>query len=111
MSSMTGNPRVFIWIALALVLWLNWEAWMRDYAPATPPTPVASTQNGSPAVPPPASLGSSVPQASTSASPASAADKTPAPATGSTAASAPTVEATGAAPSGGKVHVLTDVLD
>ena len=70
---MTGNPRVFIWIALALVLWLNWEAWMRDYAPATPPTPAASTQSGSSAVPPPASLGSSVPQASTSSSPASAA--------------------------------------
>ena len=108
---MTGNPRVFIWIALALVLWLNWEAWMRDYAPATPPTPVASTQSGSSAVPPPASLGSSVPQASTSSSPASAADKTPAPATGSTAASAPTVEANGTVPAGGKVHVLTDVLD
>ncbi len=28
------NQRVFIWAALALVLWLNFLAWQRDYAPA-----------------------------------------------------------------------------
>lgn len=35
------NQRVFVWAALALVLWLNYLAWQRDYAP--PPVPAAST--------------------------------------------------------------------
>ncbi|HEU4623539.1 MAG TPA: membrane protein insertase YidC [Steroidobacteraceae bacterium] len=106
---MTGNPRVFIWIALALVLWLNWEAWMRDYAPPTPPTPAASTQSGQAKTP---TLGESIPQASTPSA-ASGADKTPAPATGSAPASPPgqQVEAANGVPSGGSVHVRTDVLD
>ena len=30
------NQRVFLWAALALVLWLNYMAWERDYAPAAP---------------------------------------------------------------------------
>ena len=28
------NQRVFVWAALALVLWLNYITWQRDYAPA-----------------------------------------------------------------------------
>src|SRR6185436_18188267 len=34
------NQRVFIWAALALVLYLNFMAWQKDYAPA----PIAPTQ-------------------------------------------------------------------
>ena len=30
---MTNNPRIYLWIALALVVWLNYDAWMRDYGP------------------------------------------------------------------------------
>jgi len=33
------NQRIFVWAALALVLWLNYVAWQRDYAPP-PPVPV-----------------------------------------------------------------------
>jgi YidC/Oxa1 family membrane protein insertase len=34
------NQRVFVWAALALVLWLNFLAWQRDYAvPSTPAAP------------------------------------------------------------------------
>src|SRR5262245_9013177 len=107
MSSMTANPRVFVWIALALILWLNWEAWMRDYAPATPPTPAASTQSGQPGAKP--SGLDTVPQASAPSSTNTAADKTSTP---TTTGSAPAqVEAANAVPTGGKVHVLTDVLD
>ena len=44
------NQRVFIWAALALVLYLNYDAWQRDYAPA-PIAPAAaapsSAANGS----------------------------------------------------------------
>ncbi|MDY0066256.1 MAG: membrane protein insertase YidC [Steroidobacteraceae bacterium] len=37
------NQRVFVWAALALVLWLNYLAWQRDYAPpAAPPAPAAT---------------------------------------------------------------------
>jgi YidC/Oxa1 family membrane protein insertase len=35
------NQRVFVWAALALVLWLNYLAWQRDYAP--PPVPAATS--------------------------------------------------------------------
>jgi YidC/Oxa1 family membrane protein insertase len=109
---MTGNPRIFIWIALALVLWLNWEAWMRDYTPATPPTAAASTQSG-PNGTKPSSLSDAVPQASSTAAARAATDKTPSPAAGSAPGATPAqVEASDATtPTGGKVHVLTDVLD
>jgi YidC/Oxa1 family membrane protein insertase len=40
------NQRVFIWAALALVLYLNFIAWEKDYAPA-PAAPVTSTQSQS----------------------------------------------------------------
>jgi YidC/Oxa1 family membrane protein insertase len=46
------NQRVFVWAALALVLWLNYLAWERDYAPApvvAPPAQTASTTQGAPA--------------------------------------------------------------
>jgi YidC/Oxa1 family membrane protein insertase len=38
------NQRVFVWAALALVLWLNYQAWQRDYAPA-PIAPAAAAPN------------------------------------------------------------------
>ena len=30
---MTTNPRVFLWLALLLLGWINYETWVRDYAP------------------------------------------------------------------------------
>ena len=30
---MNNNPRIYLWIALALVGWLNYQAWMTDYGP------------------------------------------------------------------------------
>ena len=29
-----NNPRLFLWVALALILFLNFETWQHDYAPA-----------------------------------------------------------------------------
>lgn len=43
------NQRVFIWAALALVLWLNYLAWQSDYAPAPAEPPPAVTENAKPA--------------------------------------------------------------
>src|SRR3569833_3365733 len=48
-THMSNNPRIYIWGALALVVFLNYQAWMTDYGPKpganttfsgqTPPTP------------------------------------------------------------------------
>jgi YidC/Oxa1 family membrane protein insertase len=102
-----GNPRVFLWLALALALWLNYEAWVKDYHPietasiTSPASP--TTTNGS------TKLSQAVPQASTTApstSRSSTAPPLPTAATGSPAEqSAATPGATGT------VHVRTDVLD
>src|SRR4030095_4022145 len=37
------NQRIFVWAALALVLWLNYTTWQRDYA--TSPVAPAATQS------------------------------------------------------------------
>jgi YidC/Oxa1 family membrane protein insertase len=94
-----ANQRLLLWAGLALVLWLNYQAWQKDYAapPATQaPVPGAST----PAAPLPQALDQSVPglPAATGESPAPAAAETPvAPAAIPAAAT--------------DIRVLTDVLD
>ena len=42
------NQRLFLWIALAFVAFLNWQAWQIDYGPTPPP---AATADGTPADP------------------------------------------------------------
>ena len=37
------NQRVFIWAALAVLLWLNYTTWQRDYAPQAAPVTAATT--------------------------------------------------------------------
>ena len=93
---MMQNPRVFLWIGLALVFWLNYEAWLRDYAPkAQPPAAAAASPASQPkdTVPTPY-----------------------APSAGQPSATAPTAGATAIAqeeaPAGApKIYVRTDVLD
>ena len=99
-----ANQRIFLWAALALVLWFNYDAWQRDYAPAPPLAPSATapseTPGAAPSAIPPASTLDEVPKpASTDAAPAPAATEPTA------AAAEPTVD------SGNDVRVLTDVLD
>jgi YidC/Oxa1 family membrane protein insertase len=98
---MTNNPRVFLWLALALALWLNYEAWNRDYSVLSPTSQTASSnqKSGAPAAP---GLGDAVPQA-----PSSTASTTPQPAT----AAPPVEQSTGIPAATGTVHVKTDVLD
>lgn len=95
---MMQNPRVFLWIGLALVLWLNYEAWLKDYAPKSSGATAAGTQNVAP-VP---ALKDTVPEAY---SPASG-QQAPAQAT---AAAGPSAE--GTSEDAGKIRVRTDVLD
>jgi YidC/Oxa1 family membrane protein insertase len=121
-----NNPRIFLWGALALILYVDYDAWMRDYAPKlTASTSAASEQHPGAAAPGP-DLGSRVPQApaatgsagsagtaGTASAGAAAATSTPAtaPAAGSatgTGADATEAQAAAGAP---LVHVRTDVLD
>ncbi len=99
------NPRLYLWIGFALLLFLNFQAWMRDYGSLTPAAsgtgPVAQ---GAPA--PGADLRNRIPSAGPAAT-----EQPPAPgeaAAAAAAAEAPQASAHAAAP---LVHVRTDVLD
>ncbi|HEY1283224.1 MAG TPA: membrane protein insertase YidC [Steroidobacteraceae bacterium] len=105
MSSL--NPRIILWIALAVVLYLNYEAWTRDYAPPPAVTSSGAAANGA------GSLGNSVPQAaSTPAVEAPTSAPPVAPPAAAAPAAAPGAPApSGLSPTAPKVRVLTDVLD
>ena len=99
--------RLMLWGALAAILLLNYEAWMKDYAPASPPI-AAQSEAASTAAPPANTLGQTVPQAAPSA-PAGAAPSA------AQSAPAPPRPETDAAPAAGEaagsVRVTTDVFD
>jgi YidC/Oxa1 family membrane protein insertase len=100
---MMQNPRLFLWIGLAFVLWLNYQAWLQDYAPP-PGTPVARAATSSADAPvesPAEALNAAVPQAS---GPEVASPAAPSATTGIA-----TVAET--APQGSVIRVRTDVLD
>ena len=99
-TRMTNNIRFFLWLALALTLWINYQQWQIDYGPKPVPAAAATTATGETK---PADLGDNVPKAAQSASAAPA-----------SAAAAPTpanvpVEAA-VAQTGEKIRVVTDVL-
>ena len=58
---MMQNPRVFLWIGLALVLFMNYQAWLRDFS-----APTSTTTSGAAAANTAASggLSDTVPQVS-----------------------------------------------
>jgi YidC/Oxa1 family membrane protein insertase len=95
------QPRALLWVGLALLVWLNVNAWMKDYVPAKPPaaTPAAES-TAVPGTEAPASvLSNEMPAVAGEAKPAADAPVTP-PGPGESAAA-----------TSGKVHVVTDVLD
>lgn len=95
------NQRIFAWAALALVLWLNYEAWKRDYSPR-PAIPVPAESAPAPQTPAPVApaLDRTVPAPSSPAAPS---------------AEVPVAQVSAvpseAAASNGDIRVLTDVLD
>ena len=110
------NIRMLLWIALAAILYLNYEAWMHDYPASGQRGSAGQSASGTPGAA--GNLGDSVPQAASSAAP---------PATGgaaATAASPPAAVSSAepfAAPPAGvapapadtasqPVHVTTDVF-
>src|ERR1700736_6763988 len=103
------NTRMLLWIALAAILYFNYEAWMHDY-PAIPERgSVATSVTGAPDT-----LGDSVPQAASTAAPPALRPAAPAAAPPAAAdAFAPPPAATPAPDAGSsqRVHVVTDVLD
>jgi YidC/Oxa1 family membrane protein insertase len=91
------NQRLFVWAALALVLWMNYTAWQRDYA--APPVP-AATQSS--AATPNAAPTDSLPQLPTESATPAQPSATPAP--------APEQPVETAENNAGVVRVVTDVL-
>lgn len=108
--STINNPRIFLWGALALLLFVDYDAWMRDYgAPAAAAAPQAASGARPGRAPAPADeLANRVPEAA-SAAPGSAATGATAPA--STAAAVPQAAGAPESSSAPLVRVRTDVLE
>ena len=100
-----NNPRMFLWIGLALLLWMNVIQWNKDYG-ASPPPPETVAQAPQSGVTP-ANGGSAAQLPAIPAAPADAA----APAEGAAPAPAPGVPPPAVVTQAPRVHVLTDVLD
>ncbi|HXN79758.1 MAG TPA: membrane protein insertase YidC, partial [Steroidobacteraceae bacterium] len=116
-NNLTANLRLYLWGALAILLFYNYQAWMRDYAP--PPESVAATPAPAGASPPTApgqpDLASHVPDA-TKGAPAAGAHHdsgagAPSAAASAGSAAAPPATPADAAAAAPVVHVRTDVLD
>ncbi|HVN46221.1 MAG TPA: membrane protein insertase YidC [Steroidobacteraceae bacterium] len=108
-----GNLRLYLWAALAMLLFYDYQVWVRDYAPP-PAAPAAAPSTVTPGSPPAAgTLGSRVPEVAPPAA------ESPAPATAGSGSTPGTVSATPAAGAATAatgaaapvVHVRTDVLD
>src|ERR1700694_1367042 len=107
------NTRMLLWIALAAILYLNYEAWMHDYPSSGPRDNSGQSAAGAPGSA--STLGDSVPQAASSAAPPAT------PATAPTAAAPTPTESFTASPASATpapddspsqpVHVRTDVFD
>ncbi len=94
------NQRVFVWAALALLLWLNYTTWQRDYAPQAAPVAASQTPGATPAAPStdtlpelPSETSTPTPTPQSSSAPAAPQQQVEAPANGASV-----------------IHVTTDVL-
>ncbi|MGH8297636.1 MAG: membrane protein insertase YidC, partial [Steroidobacteraceae bacterium] len=108
---MNKNPRFYVWLALAVVLWLNYTTWQHEFPPQ--PVPAVASSQTTPTKQP-SSLANSVPQAQPAGAP-SAAPVTPAPAEAAAppapaAAGIPAVKPAASA-NAPVIHVHTDVYD
>jgi YidC/Oxa1 family membrane protein insertase len=104
---------MLLWVALAAVLYFNYEAWMRDY-PAAGQRDAAGQSAGTPGNS--STLGDSVPQAASSAAPPATPANTaaaPAPSAAPDSFAAPPASAPSAPDDSASqpLHITTDVLD
>jgi YidC/Oxa1 family membrane protein insertase len=105
---MTSNlPRYALWIILGFALWLNYEAWLKDY------TAVDAAATAAAARAPVGGLAAEIPQSESASAPGSASG--PAAATNAagatTAAPANSLSTAAGVAAAPAVHVHTDVLD
>jgi YidC/Oxa1 family membrane protein insertase len=109
------NSRMLLWVALAAILYLNYEAWMHDYPAAGQRDAASQSAAGGPGAA--SNLGDSVPQAASSAAPPA-----PAPSTATTLGKPPSPAAEPFTPppagtpapddsASQPVHVSTDVFN
>ena len=84
------NQRLFLFVALSLILLLIWQAWLQDYGPKTAPTVATALAQTAPA-------------------PAAAPDVPNAAA--QTAAAPSATPAAANIPAGQRIHIITDLLD
>jgi len=105
---MSAQIRIVLWVALAVLAWLNLQAWTKDYATAVQETPPA-------AEPAPSATGPNPQDGLSAEVPAVTGEAAPAGPAGPASTTAPAVPAPGsvsaAVAEAGKVHILTDVLD
>ncbi|MGH8222666.1 MAG: membrane protein insertase YidC [Woeseiaceae bacterium] len=95
-----NQPRILLWGAFLLLLWLNFEAWRRDYAPEAPPAPAGQTATDADAPAEKANgLAEDIPEVTQGAPPPA----------GEATAVPEVTAARGEGP--GTIHILTDVLD
>jgi len=113
-THMSNNPRIYLWIALALVVFLNYQAWMTDYGPKPGANTAASAQTSTAPSNTAASttdLSNKIPQASPTQQPGTASNKPTPPAASTTATQTAASAAVADAAAAQVVHVHTDVLD
>jgi YidC/Oxa1 family membrane protein insertase len=104
-NNLAGNLRIYLWGALALLLFYDYQAWMHDYAPPPVSATAAPAAGAAPGAAPSNELGNRIPEVPAASAPAPA---SAAPVSAGAAAASPAVEASAGAP---VVHVRTDVLD
>jgi len=101
------NQRIFIWLGLLFILWLNVDAWMKDYGNPLTPTPTATPATAekqapsaqTPSAEPASGLTDSLPEIGSVASAAAS------------STTAPPEAATEMHQAGATVRLVTDVLD
>jgi YidC/Oxa1 family membrane protein insertase len=106
-----NNSRIYLWLALAFVLYLNYTTWQRDYPPH--PVVVTAASQTTPSKQP-SSLANSIPQAqqpgASSTAPAPVTPSPPPPTATAAAAGIPAVKPAASA-NAPLIHVHTDVYD
>ena len=63
-SFFPNNPRIYLWVALGLLLFLNVQYWLKDYAPQATDTTTATAGATATPASAPNDLGNRVPAAS-----------------------------------------------
>ena len=105
---MMNNPRVFLWLALAAVLVLNYQAWTHDYGPIDHAAATAAATEAAAKPDAAHSLDSAVPQTFSTDTTAKPSAERPAAIPSATTGANSSAEP---AANGPVVHVRTDVLD